>query len=352
MGHRRYALTLAVLAIAAVAGFGLYGRSFEPLAGDLTRIGWYAENEFGPTLPDHRFASPLAAEGQLDGVYDIVAVGDSFTVDEAGRSGADWPHFLARDTGLRIGTFDSGIDSLETVLASPVYRDHPPAALIYEIVERSFIPEHRGAGTAECAARLPTPQAGLALRPRAVAPQEIRRPTQRRWNDWPASYAINYLLQNAIRRLRGYETTTAVRLELMQGGLFSSRNERGLLVYAEDFNKLGWSDSDWAASICDLMRLQDRVQANGRTAFLAMVVPDKLTVYTPFLPYRKFDGLSHLDRLADAPSLNLVRLDEALDPRRHVDLYLPDDTHWSGTGYAIAAERVLGALASRGVVVR
>jgi hypothetical protein len=83
-----------------------------------------------------------------------------------------------------------------------------------------------------------------------------------------------------------------------------------------------------------------------------MVVPDKLTVYTPFLPDRLFAGVSHLDRLADAKTLNLVRLDQALDPRRQVDLYLPNDTHWSGSGYAIAADLVLRELLALGIVRR
>jgi hypothetical protein len=351
MTHRVYAILLVGLAVASVVGFGLYGRRFEPLNGDLTRIGWYAENEFGGTLPDHRFEPPLAAKGRLDGAYDIVAVGDSFTVDESDRKGADWPHFLAQATGLSIGAFDSGINPLDQVLASPVYRDHPPLALVYEIVERSFVPVHRGR-TGACEAALPTPSAQRTIAPIAAAPQPILRKTARAWDDWPASYAMNYLLQNAVRRLRGHETTTAVRLEMAQDGLFSSRNDRGLLVYAEDFNKLGWRDADWSQAICDLTRLQDRVQANGRTAFLAMVVPDKLTVYTPFLATRRFDGLSHLDRLADARTLNLVRLDTALDPRRDIDLYLPDDTHWSGAGYAIGARRILETMLALGIVRR
>lgn len=350
--HRTYSLFLIGMAFACAVGFGLYGRQFEPLTGDLTRIGWYAENEFGWTQPDHRFKSPPAENGKLDGGYDIVAIGDSFTVDEPDRRGANWPQFLARDTGLRIGVFDSGIDSLGKLLASPVYRDHPPGALVYEIVERSFIPAHRGGGTADCAASTPTPRTGLAIAPLAVEPEAVIRKTRWNWDDWPASYAINFLLQNGIRRVRGHETTTAVRLEMAAHGLFSSDHDQGLLVYAEDFNKLGWHDGDWAAAICDLLRIQDRVQANGRTAFLAMVVPDKLTVYAPFLLTRRFDGLSHLDRLADAPALNLVRLDLALDPRRHVDLYLPDDTHWSSSGHEIAAGLVLRQLLERGIVRR
>src|SRR3954453_22419726 len=115
--YRRYNLLIIGLAYFCVTGFGLYGRHFEPLTGDLTRIGWFSENEFGWRGEQQRFAPPLAPAATLDGSYDIVAVGDSFTAEEY-NPGITWPHFLARDTGLRIGVFDSGIDSLDSVLAS------------------------------------------------------------------------------------------------------------------------------------------------------------------------------------------------------------------------------------------
>jgi hypothetical protein len=351
-----YNRLLIGLAYVAVVAFGLYGRHFEPLTGDLTRIGWFAENEFGWTLPQRRFAPPLAATASLEGRYDIIAIGDSFTAEEY-NPGVTWPHFLARDTGLAVGIFDSGIDPLERVLASPAFREHPPTALIYEIVERSLIPQHevrahRGDEAAGCIAATPTPRPGLGIAPRAIAAQLVIRPTGRAWDDWPASYAMNYLVQNALRWWRGHEATSAVRLEMSEDGLFSSRQPRGLLVYAEDFNKAGWSAADWQASICDLARLQERVEASGRTAFLAMIVPDKLTVYAPFLPERRFADLSQLDRLDAVPSVNLVRVDRALDPRAHVDLYLPNDTHWSSATHEMAAGLVLHALIERGVLRR
>jgi hypothetical protein len=351
-GHRTYSLLLIGLGIAMAAGFGLYGRAFEPLSGDLTRIGWYSENEFGWTKPEQRFDPPLALPGALDGSYDIIALGDSFTVDEATHSaGTTWPHELAHDTGLRIGIFDSGTLAIDRLLASPAYREHPPAALVYETVERSLVPRHGGGTAAEgCAAALPTPRAGAKIVPLDGAPVPLLRQTRRDWADWPASYAIDYLLQNSLRFLRGRETTSAVRLAMNEGGLFSSRSERGLLVYGEDFNKIGWRLADWDAAACDLLRLQDRIQANGRTAFLVMIVPDKLSVYAPFLPYRDFDGISHLDRLAETPGLNLVRLGAAFDPRRTVDLYLPDDTHWSPLTHALAGIAVRDALIERGVL--
>ncbi len=348
---RAHNLLLIGLAYAAVIAFGLYGRQFEPLTGDLTRIGWFAENEFGWSLPQRRFVPPLAAAATLDGRYDIIAVGDSFTAEEY-NPGITWPHFLARDTGAAIGIFDSGIDSLERVLASPAWRDHPPAALIYEIVERSLVPEHRAGDAGRCLATIATPLPVLAIAPRDIAAQIVTRPTSRGWDDWPASYAMNYLLENALRWWRGREATSAVRLEMGEAGLFSSRHDRSLLVYAEDFNKASWSMAEWRAAICDLARIQDRVEANGHTVFLAMIVPDKLTVYAPFLPDQRFAELSQLRLLDDIPSVNLVRVDRALDPRARVDVYLPDDTHWSSATHEMAAEMVLRALLERSVAHR
>ncbi|MBV9523314.1 MAG: hypothetical protein JO010_11005 [Alphaproteobacteria bacterium] len=348
----RYSLLLIGLGVAIALGFGLYGRNFEPLSGDLTRIGWYSENEFGWLKAEQRFDPPLAQTGRLDGQYDIIAIGDSFTVDEATHNpGTTWPHALAAATGLSIGVFDTGTLSFDALLASPAFRRNPPAALVYETIERSLVPRH-GGGTGGCGSGVPTPRAALAIAPGAAAPVPLARRTQRDWDDWPASYAINYVLQNAIRRWRGHETTSAVRLVMTEGGLFSSRNDRGLLVYAEDFNKMGWRLADWDAAGCDLLRLQDRVQANGRTAFLVMIVPDKLTVYAPFLPYRDFDGISRLDRIAALATLNIVRWNGALDPRKNVDLYLPDDTHWSPMTQAMAAGLVRDALLAQGVLRR
>lgn len=348
---RRYNLLLIGLVYAAMIGFGLYGRQFEPLTGDLTRIGWFSENEFGWTLPQQRFVPPLASAATLDGSYDVIAVGDSFTAEEY-NPGTTWPHVLARDTGLRVGVFDSGIDSLDRVLASPAYREHPPAALIYEIAERSLIPEHRGGDAKSCAATRATPRPALTIAPRDVAAQSVARELSRSPDDWPASYAMNYLLQNTLRWWRGHEATSAVRLEMTRDDFFSSRHPRSLLVYAEDFNKANWSAAEWIAAICDLARLQDRVEANGRTVFLAVIVPDKLTVYAPFLQDGRFAALSQLARLDEIPTVNLVRIDRALDPRAHRDLYLPDDTHWSAATHAMAAEMVLRALVERGAVRR
>jgi hypothetical protein len=347
--HRRYALLLVGLSLVLAGGVAVWGHFLEPLTGDLTRIGWYAENDYGWRGTQLRFDPPAAEIGRLDGAYDVVAVGDSFTAESPHNPGVAWPHFLARATGRKVAVFDVGVTPLDDILASPAFSRHPPAVLIYEVVERHLV-QHGTPSSEGCAPATPRPEAELELGPAGPAPVPFERSTRRFWDDWPVSYALEFAFQNARRRLAGHETTSAVGMAMMRGGLFSSRFDRGLLVYGEDFNKMGWSEADWRRAGCHLLALQDRVQANGRTVFVALVVPDKLTVYAPFLPYRKFDGISRLGLVAETPGLNLVRLDTKLDPTGQVDLYLPNDTHWSAYGHALAARTVVDWLGVAGVL--
>ena len=349
--HRRYALLLILFSAILAAALAVYGRSFEPLSGDLTRIGWRSENDFGWTAPKEHF-DPLAAElGRLDAHYDVVAIGDSFTGESPWHPGTTWPHYLAHDTGLKVAIFDSDDDMVGQLLASDGFKANPPTVVIYEIVERNLIPDHRSAAGDACPAT-PDPKVSLTPGPATARPVPVVRDTARAWTDWPAAYAAAYLTQNLRRWLMGHETTNSVELDLTRGGLFSSRADRELLVYGEDFNKLGWTETDWHGAACNLLRLQARVEANGKTLFLAMVAPDKLTTYGPYLAAQKFSHISHLDLLADYPALNLVRFDRGFDPTAHVDLYLPNDTHWSTAGHRLAALLVERLLAAKGALPR
>lgn len=347
--HRRYAVLLILFSGVLALALALYGRSFEPLTGDLTRIGWRTENDFGWRRPTEHFEPLAASLGSLDQHYDVVAIGDSFTGESPWHPGTTWPHYLAHDTGLKVAIFDSDDDLLGRLLASERFQTNPPAVVIYEIVERNFVPNYRSAPGDACPT---TPDPKISLTPAAptAPPVPVTRETARAWTDWPASYAAAYLTQNLRRWIMGRETTNSVELDLVRGGLFSSRADRQLLVYGEDFNKLDWTEAQWRGAACNLLRLQARVEANGRTLFLAMVAPDKLTTYGPFLAAEKFRGISHLDLMAEYPALNLVRFDRDFDPAAHVDLYLPNDTHWSSTGHRLAARFVEQELTDKGLL--
>ena len=347
--HRRYAFLLILFSASLAAALALYGRSLQPLSGDLTRIGWRTENDFGWTAPKEHFEPLAAAPGTLDAHYDVVAIGDSFTGESPWHPGTTWPHYLAHDTGLKVAIFDSDDDMVGRLLASDGFKSDPPAVVIYEIIERNLVPDHRSASSDTCP-ETPDPAVVLAPGPPTAPPVPVARSTARAWADWPAAYAAAYLTQNLRRWVMGRETTNSVELDLTRGGLFSSRADRRLLVYGEDFNKLGWTEADWRGAACNLLRLQARVEANGRTLFLAMVAPDKLTAYGPFLAAAKFRDISRLDLLAHYPALNLVRFDQGFDPTEHVDLYLPNDTHWSTVGHRLAAREVERLLVGKGVL--
>ena len=347
--HRRYAFLLILFSAGLTAALGLYGRSLQPLSGDLTRIGWRTENDFGWTKPEEHFEPLAAVLGTLDAHYDVVAIGDSFTGESPWHPGTTWPHFLAHDTGLKVAIFDSDDDMIGRLLASERFQTEPPAVVIYEIVERNLIPNHRS-GEGDGCPETPDPVVRLVPGAPGAPPVPVDRTMIRPWNDWPAAYAAAYLSQNLRRWVMGRETTNSVELDLTQGGLFSSHADRQLLVYGEDFNKLGWTEAEWRGTACNLLRLQARVETNGRTLFLAMVAPDKLTTYGPFLAAEKFRGVSRLDLLAQYPALNLVRFDQGFDPAGHVDLYLPNDTHWSTTGHRLAARLVEHLLIDKGVL--
>jgi hypothetical protein len=344
--HARYAALLAGLSVLIAGAAALYGHHLEPLTGDLTRIGWYAENDYGWNRPIRRFEPPIAEDGRLERAYDVVALGDSFTV--ASQPGIAWPHFLARATGLHTGIFDSGLVSTEAILDSETFRGAPPALFVYEVVERQLVASHGATGAATCRARVARPATPLALSPLDVAPRPLARRTRRDWTDWPISYGLEFARVTLLRRL-GHDRSTAVGMVMTRQGLFSSRFSEGLLVYAEDFNKIGWDEAGWRRATCDLVALQDRVQANGRTVFVALVAPDKLSVYNRFLPYRSFDRLSRLPLVAEQADLNYVRLDDRLDPTAEIDLYLPNDTHWSPRTHERVAGWILDWLAARGV---
>lgn len=147
----------------------------------------------------------------------------------------------------------------------------------------------------------------------------------------------DFVFRNVERAL-GRWTPVVRELEL-RTPRFSSRHPCTLLVVSHDLQKARWTEQDYAAMRCALLRLQQRVEADGRTAFVAMLVPDKLSAYhadllDPGAP------ASVLDTVMD-PRLHAPRVDAALRTAIEagtVDVYLPDDTHFGAAGHAIAAE--------------
>src|SRR5690349_11951678 len=94
-------LALALPCVAVLVGFSLLQA---PVQGDLTRIGGYSENSYGWTATHQRFAPPLVST-VYDRPYDVVIVGDSYSIHGPGGQtdlGAYWTNHFAQLSGLSV----------------------------------------------------------------------------------------------------------------------------------------------------------------------------------------------------------------------------------------------------------
>lgn len=330
--------------VAGLTGLSLY---VEPFAGDLTRIGGYLETEFGETAPQRQFDRNYYRYTRdygdlLDGSFDVVVFGDSFSAQVQSRAG--WQNFFHDLTGLSIVTYHhDGIAQLDAYVQSDAFQTAPPRLLVVQNVERNARWRLGGfPGTcqaAEPATTLP-PDAPIELAPQNLETTAVYRTTQHTsliagLNDAARLVMLN-LKFGVLPSLSGVREA-----ELDRGDLFSSvRNDR-LLYYAADEAKYRLGADDRQALSCSLLNMQAAVEANGYTTFILMVAPDKLSVYRRYLASQTL-GVSPIYRaVRDTEGLRYVDLlaafDAALDDPATVDLYMPNDTHWSSAGASIAA---------------
>jgi hypothetical protein len=171
----------------------------------------------------------------------------------------------------------------------------------------------------------------------------LRRDRGHRLSRGALDRAVDYLHRNLPRWAFGYDSSAVVRLALSRDDLFTSRRPGDLLVYAEDYDKARWTVGEWDGFACRLLSLQQRIEADGRTAFLFLMIPDKSTAYADMLTPldRSLDGFAVLAR---AHGLHMPRLDTIL--RSAIagglrDVYLPDDTHFGYAGTRLTAHAVL-----------
>jgi len=343
MAHtfRRYnRILLAILApvvlLLVVAGFFL-----QPYDGGLTRLGGYPEQQYGWNEPQRRFDPPLykqfmTREAGYREPVDVVVLGDSFTFDDK----VSWANYFVQKTGLRLHSFRLDKTPVETLLTSELWRTHPPRVLVYETVERELW-NRMQSPTSTCPVQPLPGTAARIIQPLPVQPEPFARETHAALFDF--SLSIDFLSKVIPREYFGHDRTPVARLALRQPASFSSLEKSRLLVYRDDLDKARWTPEMWKSIRCGLVALQNRVQSDGNTFFVALIAPDKLTAYSELLVDRRLAALSQLDLLATDPDLHLPRLDLALRQSirdRVTDIYLNNDTHWGSNG----AERVAAEL--------
>ncbi len=353
IAYSRYAAIMLglpglMMVVSLVAG--LY---FGPFGGDLTRIGGYPEREFAPRQSMRAFEEPQYEASSWEDPADVLVLGDSFSMEtEFG-----WPAHLRAKTGMTVQVRHLNEMTWDDVLTSPVYVKSPPSIVIFEAVERQLQLVLRTAGKlGECPpsrtppTALPTPQRAVALS-LGVARFEPLPP----WWEIDLQLASSTLIRMFNREVIGMDLTKTRSLSLKTASLFSNRNSDTLLVFLTDLNKPRFQTPENLARVeCAIRTLANRVRSHGHW-FVALLAPDKLTAYEPYLSGEQGRGLSRLTRLMDSLGPNLApRVDQAVNAAiagGTQDVYLPNDTHWSPLGHEIAAGVVVDALVEQGALV-
>lgn len=340
MNPRRYffaTLTSSLILVAAIFGLAWW---LEPISGDLTRIGSYAERDYGWNLAQERFEPLLHHFGAYDRRYDMVVIGDSFANS---GGGSQWQNFVANRTGWSILTLDVHKTTIRDLLATPAFRLIPPNVVILNVVERDL--DEFEADTTECSVGVLTSQhSALPLHPIAATPNRRERLGPMQWADTNPGFARRYLWNNILRRTLGLDTTDVIKLPMHRHDFFSSRRADEILVYRIDARKAAW-DSDRIARIrCGMVDIEKRFVAAGVRQFVLAIAPDKSSAYRPWLkdpaqvvPSRIPEIRRGL-KIAEAP-LDL-RLGHAIADGAK-DIYLPNDTHWGSAGHKLVAEAIL-----------
>lgn len=306
----------------------LFGWWAEPLYGDLTRIGKWTEHDFGPnaTHPTIR----VKANGQSLLNPDVVVLGDSFTARNL------WQSIFSDNTGHVVKSFQYGNNCTVNNWIAAGIAESSNKIIMIETVERSFIA--RFSHISSCPSTKSTPSdvpGGI---------QENLRPI------WPLTLSLSYLFHSAINTAelnispeKKFSSDGVINVPLRAGcSRFSNRRNDRLLYYAEDDMKQQWSEQEIRDAVANILHIQKEVERSGKK-FVFVIAPDKSSVYqTCLLRDNAIQTMPNINEILIAAGVNAPYMQATFKEKINtiVDLYDPDNTHWSEAGYILAGETI------------
>ena len=255
----------------------------EPYHGDLCRIGGYRENDYGWNLPQKRFKDCHYTIGKnlsdYDRYYDIVTIGDSFSVNEK----QSWQNHLALTTGAKILTFHRRSVTASSLLQHEQFIKKPPKVFIFEVVEHGIqtalfdIPIDLNFSQQQNAVSFePFDRLNLNY------DKHIESFERDCTHNFSMESALHFIKTN-LKQLFGSRHKAKSYMLNSDQKIFSNNKENEALFFHFDNLKLSISPNEWAIIEKRFASLQYQTQANGKTRFLAMIAPDKTTAYADFI---------------------------------------------------------------------
>ncbi len=334
--YKKYVSVL--LSITSVCLIIIFMTAFyiQPLEGELTRLGFYSERDYGWNIPQKKIRGGANMVKEYSGNSEVLIIGDSFST-----SGV-WQPFFQKNTGLSYETLNISEISIPKFLENKQFKKNPPKVVILQCVERELVYFFKDI-TINCKRethqvirmhilRYPT-------RPYTEYYEEKRKTFDIK--NINLKYAAFVVMHSIIRNITGKDTRNTKRFVLTDSNLFSNEKNNEILIYEGDMNKLSWKKDDIVKVGAAIKCIQDYVQSNGKTLFIFMLAPDKSTAYAEYISTPLFKNRENISNYLMTCDINIPRIDIFLNmaiARGEKDIYSPSGTHWSARGYEMAAE--------------
>lgn len=356
MVEKRYLIFFLFPICLALAGNVWHALANDPIDGDLTRMGGYMESQYGWNGAQERFLKSdvdYAADiSGYDRPYDVVVIGDSFTF----KGNSSWLDYFAQATQLSVIAFKDNRVAVADVLRSKQFQQAPPRLFIYEMVERNVLARVEkelrlglGGDENEASVDIQRGQSQSAAKMHLAGYQRESYFRRKEWRDLNEAMGegFHFWGVNIHRSLFGGASEVVRKLlkPEYRGKLFSSKDQNSVLLLAEDFRVRQVQASAQEKTALGVKAIRQAVELNGKTAFLHLVMPDKLTVYQDFLENIEVPREGVLELLGRR--LDSVRLDIKYGEvirAGGMDVYAPNNTHTSSLGDRIAAQEVVRRL--------
>jgi len=282
--HKSYNIIFLIPVLVVMLAIFRVAWVIEPLNGDLTRIAGYTENDFGWNQPQEYLPSKLFSNGEngfFNEHHDVIVFGDSFTnyiPKEVMHQGGYWPNYFVNQTGLDLLTFHVFDTDVINLIESDAFKKFPPRVFIYEVVERDALGELSKI-TGDCKLRKSPQTKPLLIYPQNNALSTFARNKKTGISNLNFDQSTHYLKKTILRKINS-NWSMAAKITLDQKGLFSSKLQNETLVFKSDFKFSTDNESRIQKGLCGLINLQNKVQSNNVTFFVALIAPDKSSAYS------------------------------------------------------------------------
>jgi SGNH hydrolase-like domain, acetyltransferase AlgX len=302
-----------------------------PISGDLTRLGFYSERDFGGRSPP--ILHNIAATGQAVLRPDYWVLGDSFS------RANQWQSVIQETTHLTSQTFSYDhvclLDWVDKAITHPTIQ-----TIILETAQINIV--SRFSKLAPC-----VPQASKPVEVKAsVNPSIPHQPSFKLATDWRIQHSLRTQINtwkindSQVRTLQDSQVAIS-RLKPNCANFSNQRNDR-ILYQTGSLDHLNQSAATYTKVAANLWALQKRAEAQGKR-FLLVVIPDKFSAYQSCIDDAEInqETLATCDILAPVgiSCVNLMPMVKA-ERLKRPDLYLPNDTHFSAAGYRMLADAI------------